>query len=445
MGGVEEFTRAASPPESPVSPTTREEWRPHDRGQEFLHLPVVAHNKAFYTDMYEQQLRDGPPSSASSINSDDGFYTAYKEKEKIKQDFDEVNYALPPPKQDPGSGPMPDNILETLRTPEQKREDEEYTRKMRASYGKMEEEEKRVRERWSANYTKNKKPGGAASIIGKPSPLNRPPVPGFWDDSSSQRGHDASGQSVSGLSNSAGKSSGDRDGDNNNPTENVTKDGQNPSASGSGAGQGGGDEDDDRRNPSDKDSSGSRKRKGSASSTDSDDSSESGGKDKPAKSPPKKARTFKDAGPRPRDYETPEPPTPSDSDSDDEDSPGGRPTRSFKLLSVSNKSSDEHGSNLNPPGNNNTTGKSSSPGRSTVTKSPTSSPPLFSPPTLSSSSKSSSMSDDSLPPPALPPPPPPFPAVTPAALPSIESSDESSDESDHEFNGTNRHFPCDVL
>ncbi|KAL8756991.1 MAG: hypothetical protein Q9184_004328 [Pyrenodesmia sp. 2 TL-2023] len=457
IGGVKEFTRAPSP-ESPVSPTTRDAWRPYDLGHEFLYHPSVALNQAYFTDMYEQRVRDGTPSSASSINSNDGFYEIHEACEEIRQDFDEVNYEPPPPMQDPGSGPLPDDVLETFQTPEQTREDEKYSRKMMASYGKMAEDEKRVRDRWRANYTKNKKPGGAASIAGQPSPLTRPPVPEFWDNDS-QRTHDANGQPVYGRASSAEHSSGD--GARDDSTGDGNRDDQGFSVGSSGADQGGGDQGEDRRDSSDKDSNDSRKRKGSTSSAESDDSSESSGNDKPAKSPRKKARTFKDAGPRPRDYKTPDPPTPSTSGSDGEGGPDDCRNRSFKpsksrprdyqtpsvpnsaksSLTGSNGSNDEHGG-AERRKNNDMTGKNPSPG--SVSKSPTSSSPLFSPPGLSSSSESSPISDNPRPPPA-PPLPPRFPAFTPAALPSIESSDESSEAPDDESDGIDLCLPSDAL
>ncbi|KAL9002471.1 MAG: hypothetical protein Q9188_004603, partial [Gyalolechia gomerana] len=261
VGGREGATRDS--PESSDPSNERQLGRPVGPQIDHLELAEMADE---YQEMLAERLAEGTP-SVSSLNSDER--ARYFQSPDVDITFREPNYQPSPPMEDPGAGG--DSVLNTFKTPPKQKED----RKLRS------------------------KPGGAASIVGRPltSPP-RPPVPSFWDPSPSPMTVTTSAQAGAGARAISTQRSGNQDNYEAGARE-TEGEGNQDSTAGERAGG------DDERNdgPPDGDRIRDRNSKGSTSSSDSRQSSDSSSDDNdPSKKTPS---GVKQAKPRPRDYRTP--------------------------------------------------------------------------------------------------------------------------------------------
>lgn len=261
VGGREEATRDS--PESSDPSNERQLGRPVGPQIDHLELAEMADE---YQEMLAERLAEGTP-SVSSLNSDER--ARYFQSPDVDITFREPNYQPSPPMEDPGAGG--DSVLNTFKTPP-KQED----RKLRS------------------------KPGGAASIVGRPSTSPpRPPVPSFWDPSPSPMTVTTSAQAGTGARAISTQRSGNQDN-----YEAGARETEGEGNQGSTAGERAGGDDEGNDVPPDGDRNRDRNSKGSTSSSDSHQSSSSSS-DYDNDSSKKTPSGVKQTKPRPRDYRTP--------------------------------------------------------------------------------------------------------------------------------------------
>ncbi|KAL8979858.1 MAG: hypothetical protein Q9177_006031, partial [Variospora cf. flavescens] len=348
---IEEFEEFARDPplEPPVSPATRQLWRPVDKGEDMENHPSLVEFREEFQAQYAELERRGMPEVSFFSVLDPIMWT------EVRREFGEVRWQASSSTHDPGLGSLQENGSETgvaiERDPFSSPEQDPF------------------------------------------SPEQDPFEPDQDPSTSLEPSEDEVHHGNNDYSGSGGRSSGSAE-----PTGNTSNNEQGPhTPQGPGTGHGRSNGDGGRRDSSDEDSKRGKKRKSSTTSTDSDDSSSSSNSDKPKPSPKKRPRTFKDAGPKPKGYRTPKRPSPSSGfESSDGEDRGGRRNKSFRpsgprpsddqtpLVPDSAKSSvTGDGGNSDHSGaahesrrstspyrpNNDTTGKTPSPNSSIVTRS----------------------------------------------------------------------------